>query len=72
VDLFAKARSVCPDVPSLSSPLSIRKLDPRAYAAMPARLALERDDWKEAMALPLTPGVDAYPTRRRDEVSAEF
>ena len=31
-----------------------------AYAAMPARLALERSDWKEAMALPLTPGVDAY------------
>jgi hypothetical protein len=30
-----------------------------AYAAMPARLTLERNDWKEAMALPLTPGADA-------------
>jgi hypothetical protein len=32
-----------------------------AYAAMPARLALERNDWKEAAALPLTPAADAYP-----------
>jgi hypothetical protein len=32
-----------------------------AYAAMPARLALERNDWNEAAALPLTPAVDAYP-----------
>jgi hypothetical protein len=31
-----------------------------AYAAMPARLALERGDWKEAMALTLMPGGDGY------------
>jgi hypothetical protein len=32
-----------------------------AYAAMPARFALERNDWKEAAALRLTPAADAYP-----------
>ncbi|MSO76092.1 MAG: hypothetical protein EXQ87_04170 [Alphaproteobacteria bacterium] len=31
-----------------------------AYAAMPARLALERDDWKAAAALPLQPAADSY------------
>jgi len=32
-----------------------------AYAAMPARLALERGDWAEAAALELRPAADAYP-----------
>ena len=32
-----------------------------AYAAMPARLALERGDWATAAKLPLTPAADAYP-----------
>ena len=41
-----------------------------AYAAMPARLALERDDWKEAMALPLTPGADAYPWKKYPQSEA--
>jgi hypothetical protein len=41
-----------------------------AYAAMPARLALERNDWKEAMALPLTPGADAYPWKKYPQSEA--
>ena len=32
-----------------------------AYAAIPARLALERGDWASAAALPLTPAPEAYP-----------
>jgi hypothetical protein len=32
-----------------------------AYAAMPARLALERNQWAEAGKLPLQPAADAYP-----------
>ncbi len=32
-----------------------------AYAAMPARLALERGDWAAAAALPLRPSAEAYP-----------
>jgi hypothetical protein len=32
-----------------------------AYAAMPARLALERGAWPEAAKLPLEPAADAYP-----------
>ena len=35
-----------------------------AYAAMPARLALERGDWAAAAALPLTPAADAYPWKK--------
>jgi hypothetical protein len=35
-----------------------------AYAAMPARLTLERDDWKAAAALPLSPAADAYPWKK--------
>jgi hypothetical protein len=31
------------------------------FAAMPARYALERRDWKEAASLPLYPAADAYP-----------
>ena len=41
-----------------------------AYAAMPARLALERNDWKEAMALPLTPGADDYPWKKYPQSEA--
>ncbi len=41
-----------------------------AYAAMPARLALERNDWKEAVALPLTPGADAYPWKKYPQSEA--
>jgi len=35
-----------------------------AYAAMPARLALERGAWKEAAALELFPAVDAFPWKK--------
>jgi hypothetical protein len=35
-----------------------------AYAAMPARLALERSDWAEAINLPLQPAADAYPWKK--------
>jgi hypothetical protein len=35
-----------------------------AYAAMPARLALERSDWAAAMSLPLEPAADAYPWKK--------
>jgi hypothetical protein len=41
-----------------------------AYAAMPARLALERNDWKEAMDLPLTPGADTYPWKKYPQSEA--
>jgi Tetratricopeptide repeat len=41
-----------------------------AYAAMPARLALERNDWKEAMNLPLTPAADAYPWKKYPQSEA--
>ncbi|MDH3321242.1 MAG: hypothetical protein OEO84_16345, partial [Betaproteobacteria bacterium] len=35
-----------------------------AYAAMPARLALERGAWKDAAALELYPPADAYPWKK--------
>ncbi|MEK6244658.1 MAG: hypothetical protein AABM33_09170 [Pseudomonadota bacterium] len=35
-----------------------------AYAAMPARLALERGAWKEAAAIELFPAADAYPWKK--------
>jgi Tfp pilus assembly protein PilF len=35
-----------------------------AYAAMPARLALERGAWKEAAALELFPASDAFPWKK--------
>jgi hypothetical protein len=35
-----------------------------AYAAMPARLALERGAWAEAATLPLEPAADAYPWKK--------
>jgi hypothetical protein len=41
-----------------------------AYAAMPARLALERNDWKEAMDLPLTPSAEAYPWEKYPQSEA--
>ena len=41
-----------------------------AYAAMPARLALERNDWKEAAELPLTPAADAYPWKQYPQSEA--
>ncbi len=41
-----------------------------AYAAMPARLALERSDWKEAMDLPLNPAADAYAWKKYPQAEA--
>jgi hypothetical protein len=41
-----------------------------AYAAMPARLALERGDWKLAMELTLTPAADAYPWKKYPQAEA--
>jgi hypothetical protein len=41
-----------------------------AYAAMPARLALERGDWASAAKLPLTPAADAYPWAKYPQAEA--
>jgi hypothetical protein len=41
-----------------------------AYAAMPARLALERDDWKAAADLALVPAADAYPWKKYPHAEA--
>ena len=41
-----------------------------AYAAMPARIALERGDWAAAAALPLTPPADAYPWKKYPQAEA--
>ena len=41
-----------------------------AYAAMPARMALERGDWAAAAALPLTPAADAYPWKKCPQAEA--
>ena len=41
-----------------------------AYAAIPARLALERGDWAAAAKLPLTPGADAYPWSKYPQAEA--
>ena len=35
-----------------------------AYAAMPARLALERGAWQDAAKLPLVPAAEAYPWKK--------
>jgi hypothetical protein len=35
-----------------------------AYAAMPARLALERGEWREAAAIELFPAADAFPWKK--------
>ena len=41
-----------------------------AYAAMPARLALERNQWAEASKLPLQPAADAYPWKKYPQAEA--
>jgi len=41
-----------------------------AYAAMPARFALERGDWKGAAGLELAPKADAYPWSRYPQAEA--
>jgi hypothetical protein len=41
-----------------------------AYAAIPARLALERGDWATAAKLPLTPAADAYPWAKYPQAEA--
>jgi tetratricopeptide (TPR) repeat protein len=41
-----------------------------AYAAMPARIALERGDWEGAMALELVPAADAYPWEKYPHAEA--
>jgi hypothetical protein len=41
-----------------------------AYAAMPARLALERGEWEEAGRLALHPGADAYPWKKYPHAEA--
>jgi hypothetical protein len=41
-----------------------------AYAAIPARLALERGDWATAVKLPLTPAADAYPWAKYPQAEA--
>jgi len=41
-----------------------------AYAAMPARFAVERGDWKTAANLPLNPPADAYPWKKYPQSEA--
>jgi hypothetical protein len=41
-----------------------------AYAAMPARLALERSAWGEASKLPLRPDADAFPWKKYPQAEA--
>ncbi len=41
-----------------------------AYAAMPARMALERGDWATAAMLPLSPAADAYPWKKYPQAEA--
>ncbi|MGH7353063.1 MAG: tetratricopeptide repeat protein [Candidatus Rokuibacteriota bacterium] len=41
-----------------------------AYAAMPARLALERGHWSEAAKLALAPAVEAYPWKKYPQAEA--
>jgi hypothetical protein len=41
-----------------------------AYAAMPARHAIERGAWKEAANLPLDPAADAYPWKKYPQAEA--
>ncbi|MDZ4735459.1 MAG: hypothetical protein SGJ07_03840 [Rhodospirillaceae bacterium] len=41
-----------------------------AYAAMPARLALEREDWSAAAQLTLTPDPDVYPWEKYPHAEA--
>ncbi len=41
-----------------------------AYAAIPARLALERGDWAAAAKLPLFPAADAYPWAKYPQAEA--
>lgn len=41
-----------------------------AYAAMPARLALERGLWAEAAKLPLVPAAEAYPWKKYPQAEA--
>ncbi len=41
-----------------------------AYAAMPARYAVERGDWKTAANLPLDPPADAYPWKKYPQSEA--
>lgn len=41
-----------------------------ALAAIPARLALERDDWKAAASLDLRPAANAYPWKKYPQAEA--
>ncbi len=41
-----------------------------AYAAMPARYAVEREDWRAAASLPLDPPADAYPWKKYPQAEA--
>jgi hypothetical protein len=41
-----------------------------AYAAMPARFALERGDWKGAAKIELHPGADTYPWNKYPQAEA--
>jgi hypothetical protein len=41
-----------------------------AYAAMPARVALEQGDWSLAANLPLQPSADAYPWHKHPQAEA--
>ena len=59
---------------SMEQSLALKAIDhfgaAYAYAAMPARLALEREDWTAAAAIPLKPAADAYPWKKYPQAEA--
>jgi hypothetical protein len=59
---------------AMEESLSMKPIDHRAaafaYAAMPARVALERDDWAAASKIELKPGSGAYPWQKYPEAEA--
>jgi hypothetical protein len=59
---------------SMEQSLSLKPIDhfgaAYAYAAMPARLALERGDWAAAAAIELKPAADAYPWKKYPQSEA--
>lgn len=59
---------------AMQSSLALKPVDnfaaAYAYAAMPARLALESGDWPAAVGLALTPAADAYPWKKYPHAEA--
>lgn len=59
---------------AMEESLSMRPVDhfaaAFAYAAMPARMALERENWAAASRIALKPGADAYPWQKYPQAEA--